>query len=183
MKRLFEIEKEEWRDIQGYEGLYQVSNLGNVKKLNFTYIDTWGTGRKRTILEHFVKANIGKMGYYMIDLRFKNNRKRCYVHRLVAQAFIPNPNNYPCVNHKDENPLNNNVNNLEWCTYAYNNSYGTSRQRMVKTRRYKNNYVISEQVRKKISNALKGKKKSALHKKHISEGRKLMFSNQKGVIR
>lgn len=52
-------------------------------------------------------------------------KKKCYIHRLVAETFISNPNNYPCINHKDENKSNNNVSNLEWCTYNYNNNYGT----------------------------------------------------------
>lgn len=176
--------REIWKDIMGYEGLYQVSNLGRVKKLQSEYTDTWGTGRHRIIPERIVSCNVAKMGYYMIDLWKDKHRKRCYVHRLVAQAFIPNPNNLPCVNHKDEDKLNNCIDNLEWCTYGYNNSYGTNRSRMVETRRLNGTYDnLSDITRKRISEALLGKKKSALHRKHISEGRKSFLSTNHNVGR
>lgn len=74
----------------------------------------------------YIKLQTQKDGYVCASLCKNGVIKRCRVHRLVAQAYIPNPNNYPCINHKDENKSNNNVNNLEWCTYAYNNSYGNS---------------------------------------------------------
>ena len=106
----------EWRDIEGFEGLYQVSADG---KIYSNYSNKILVERK------------DKLGYCRVNL-YKN--KRCYsktVHRLVALAFIPNPQRLPIINHKDENPSNNNVNNLEWCTYSYNTSYGTARQRSV----------------------------------------------------
>ena len=109
--------KEEWKDIQGYEGLYQVSNKGRVKST-----------RNNIIL----KPMISDKGYYHVDLYNKDNRKSCKVHRLVAQAFIPNPNNYPVINHKDENTINNQVSNLEWCTAQYNHDYGTRNERAIK---------------------------------------------------
>lgn len=107
-----------WKDIKGYEGLYQVSNLGNIRSLY-----------KRS------KGNIMnlpiKKGYYQIGLRKNGIRKYYQVHRLVAQAFIENKENLPQVNHIDENKLNNNVDNLEWCTVSYNNCYGTRIKRVV----------------------------------------------------
>lgn len=72
----------------------------------------------------FLKFNKSSNHYYSVELFNKNGSKRKLVHRLVALAFLPNPNNYPQVNHKDENPLNNNVDNLEWCTAKYNMNYG-----------------------------------------------------------
>lgn len=110
--------KEVWKDITGYEGLYQVSNLGRIKS-----VEKWCNG------VHFkekIKKNVQiNTGYYDV-LLYKNAKSKHFkIHRLVAQAFIPNPDNLPCVNHKDENKLNNNVNNLEWCTKLYNNIYGT----------------------------------------------------------
>lgn len=75
----------------------------------------------------------GKTNHLKIGLYKDKKRKHFYVHRLVAEAFIPNPNNYPEVNHKDENPLNNNMNNLEWCTHSYNMTYGTCQERSRKT--------------------------------------------------
>lgn len=100
--------KEIWKDIKDYENLYQVSNLGNVKSLrtnkNLYYSKT---------TKGYLKAGLYKNG----------KRKMCFVHRLVAEAFILNTNNKSCVNHKDCNILNNNVSNLEWCTHKENNTY------------------------------------------------------------
>lgn len=102
--------EEIWKKIKGYED-YEISNLGRVKsyKLN----------KRGNIL---TPAKYG-IGYFHIVLN-NNGVKTLAVHRLVAQAFIPNPNNYSQINHKDENPSNNNVNNLEWCDAKYNNNYG-----------------------------------------------------------
>lgn len=104
--------KEIWKDIPGYEGLYQVSNLGKVKSL-YNYR---GIGN---LLKPKLKNN-----YYQVGLRKNNIRKWVSIHRLVAKTFISNPNNLPQVNHKDENKLNNNADNLEWCSALYNNIYG-----------------------------------------------------------
>ena len=106
-----------WRPIKGYEGLYEVSNLGRVKSIRFG---------KEKIMSSKAKGN----KYLKIMLCKNKTYKRFYIHRLVAQAFIPNPDNLPQVNHKDENPQNNIVTNLEWCDAKYNNSYGTARERM-----------------------------------------------------
>lgn len=108
---------EVWKDIPDYEGLYQVSNLGRIKSL-YNY-------RKYNILTPRIKR-----GYYTIGLRKNGIRKWHQVHRLVASSFISNDNNLPQVNHKDENKLNNNVDNLEWCTVSYNNCYGTRREKV-----------------------------------------------------
>ena len=105
---------EEWRDINGWVGLYQVSNDGRVKRLK----------GHRCKEEHEIKLTRNNRGYVMAALWDGGRVKNATVHRLVAQAFIANPNNYPCVNHKDENKGNNSVDNLEWCTYSYNNLYG-----------------------------------------------------------
>lgn len=104
-----------WRDIEGFEGLYQVSNKGRVKSL----------ARYHVRNDRIMKTSYDKDGYKRVCLR--NNGIKIYklIHRLVAKAFIPNPNNYPVINHKDENHSNNKVENLEWCTVEYNNNYGT----------------------------------------------------------
>lgn len=108
--------KEIWKDIKGYEGLYQVSNWGRVKSL-----------AKNT--EYIMKGYVNKKGYKSISL-FKNHKyKNLLIHQLVAIAFIPNNENLTQINHKDENKTNNKIYNLEWCTQKYNNSYGSRLQR------------------------------------------------------
>lgn len=120
--------KEIWKPVVGYEGVYEVSNLGRVKSLPRWHENgRCGYMTKGKIL----KQRLNK-GYLCVTLIQNNKRKHCDVHRLVAKAFIPNPNNYPCVNHKDENPNNPRWDNLEWCTVAYNNSYGTKLERQSK---------------------------------------------------
>ena len=105
--------REEWRPLIGYEGLYEVSNRGNMKSLNY----------RRTGKEGILKAVKDKDGYLRVQLWKDGKRKMYAVHRLVAQAFLPNPNNLPIINHKDENKQNNKVENLEWCSISYNNTY------------------------------------------------------------
>lgn len=112
---------EEWRDIQGYEGLYQVSNLGRVKSLDKTIV--MADGRNRHQKEKILKLQINKYGYYVITLWNNKVSKQVKVHRLVAIAFIPNPENLPQVNHIDEDKLNNKTGNLEWCTALENNHH------------------------------------------------------------
>lgn len=117
--------KEKWKSIKGFEGLYKISNYGNVKSLFFWDINK----RKYIIKERIIKPITDKDGYYIIGL-YKNKKRKTYkVHRLVAEAFITNPNNLPQINHKDENKLNNRVDNLEWCSVIYNLKYGTRIQR------------------------------------------------------
>lgn len=118
--------EEIWKDIRNYEGLYQVSNLGRVKTLDRYIKDNRCV---RFIKGRLIKPSIGKGGYKYVKLHTNGSYKTYAVHRLVAFAFIPNPNNLPQVNHKDENPSNNNVDNLEWCTAEYNVNYGTRTKR------------------------------------------------------
>lgn len=113
---------EQWRDIEGYEGLYQVSDWGRVKSLNYLH----------TGVERLLVGIKNKDGYLRVCLWKDGKRKWCKVHRLVTQAFIPNPYGLPQVNHKDENPANNVVSNLEWCDCKYNINYGTHNERIAK---------------------------------------------------
>ena len=106
-----------WKDIAGYEGLYQVSDKGRVRSLKY--------GKERILKPR----NIGQ-GYLQVILCKNREMKQYYVHRLTAQTFIHNPNNLPQVNHKDEVKTNNSVENLEWCDRKYNNNYGTRNQRI-----------------------------------------------------
>jgi hypothetical protein len=114
------VETEIWSDISGFEGKYQVSNLGRVKSLS----------RKRVSKDRFLTLQVDD-GYYKVGLyNFCKQRKRVFVHRLVALAFIPNPLNYSVVNHKDCNKQNNNVDNLEWVTTQENTKHAMENGRM-----------------------------------------------------
>jgi hypothetical protein len=120
--------QEIWRNIKGYEGIYQVSSQGNVRSLPRTIVD--GANHKKHYKGKMLTSRIDKGGYKIIDLRNGYDKKTYKVHRLVALAFIPNPNNKPEINHKKENEKwNNFVDNLEWATSKENMNYGTMNQR------------------------------------------------------
>ena len=122
------MEEEIWKDIPGYDGIYQVSNLGRVKSI--PRVVQFGN-RERITQEKFLKPCNNGSGYYYVSLGAGVENRR-YIHRLVAEAFIPNPDNLPEVNHIDENPVNNSVYNLEWCDRAYNLNYGTRIEKLRK---------------------------------------------------
>lgn len=127
-----------WKDIEGFEGLYEVSNKGRVRSLNrcVNGINPY----TNTPFIRIVKGRIrkpgclGKTPHQTITLCKDGKLYSMPLHRIVAIAFVPNPNNYPCVNHIDENPSNNDATNLEWCTYQYNNNYGNALIKRSKTR-------------------------------------------------
>lgn len=119
---------ENWKEVEGYEGLYEVSNLGRVRSL----VDNHGSVRKEPKV---LKGEKKRDGYLFVILYKDGKRKTFSVHRLVANAFIPNPQNLREVNHKDEDKTNNRVQNLEWCSHEYNNNYGTRNQRVAEKRR------------------------------------------------
>lgn len=108
------MKEEIWKDIQGYESLYQVSNLGNVRSLRYC------NKNEIKVLRQYELDNKAKKRYLAISLSKNNVNTKKLVHRLVAETFIPNPNNYPQVNHIDGNKKNNKVTNLEWCTQKHN---------------------------------------------------------------
>ena len=145
--------KEIWKDILGYEGRYQVSNLGRVRSLDrYSWNGYKYWLQKGKILKPFQQ----KSGYLNVDLSNGHSKSHKYrVHRLVAQTFIPNPNNLPCVNHKDENPQNNKVLNLEWCDYRYNNNYGNHNLKMSLTMQKKKYKIIAIRNGRKASKKVK----------------------------
>lgn len=124
---------ERWEDIPGFEGLYKISNCGNVKSLY--------TNETRIL-----KQRPDKNGYMIVDLHHQGTKKTCKVHRLVAIAFIPNPEKHLEINHKDEIKTNNAAENLEWCDRRYNNTYGTARIRTGNMKRGRPNYGAMKAV-------------------------------------
>jgi len=144
--------KEIWKDVPGHEGAYVVSNLGNVVRL--AYVNRKGA----RIPERTIKLKTNNRGYWQVRLYRDGECENWLLHRLVAFAFIPNPERLPQVNHKDEDKNNNMAVNLEWCTNIYNRHYGTGLERSIsnhdydeiarKNRKYvaqigKNNQVIA----------------------------------------
>lgn len=107
--------KEVWRDIQGYEGIYEVSNYGNIRSLKY--------GKFK-----YLKPRKDGNGYFQVILCKNGQKKEYRVHRLVAMAFIDNPSNLPQINHKDEDKTNNKASNLEWCTNKYNKRYSCGKK-------------------------------------------------------
>ena len=124
------MKNEEWRDVAGYEGLYQVSSEGRVKSLERTFIDN--SGRKRTVKERILKSRTNRYGYMEVNLCADGKRKMLKVHRLVCQAFHDNPDNKPEVNHVNEDKTDNRACNLEWSTRRENNNHGTRNVRACK---------------------------------------------------
>lgn len=135
--------QEIWKDILGYEGFYQVSNLGRVRSVDRIVKGSFGSQHKKSII---LAPAINTAGYYSVALTRNAKGKTFRVHRLVAEAFIPNPGNYPIINHKDENKLNNNVNNLEWCTYSYNTVYNNSMARRQNAKNKNHSYGCEKKV-------------------------------------
>ena len=124
-------EVEIWVDIKNFEGCYQVSSLGRVRSLDKYGKNNWGNA-PRFFKGRILKPGISGSGYYFVNLRVDGTKTIARIHRLVAEAFLPNPNNLPQVNHKDENKLNNRDENLKWCDSKYNVNYGTRKLRASK---------------------------------------------------
>lgn len=161
--------QEIWKDIPDYPN-YQVSNYGRVKSLNY----------KRSGKEYILKQGINNPGYRYVCLRKDNKNNWFFVHRLVAKCFLEPIKGKDIVNHKDENPSNNHVDNLEFCTYIYNNNYGTIKER--KSKKMKGKYKgenhpmygkhHTEETKQKISKIHKGYHHTEESKQKISKGNK-----------
>ena len=120
---------EVWKPIKGYEGLYEISSLGRVRSLDRLVKGKWG---KIKLTGKILKGVKDKDGYLVITLSKDGKQKTFKIHRLVAIHFIPNPNNYKEINHKDENKENCKYKNLEWCDKKYNANYGTRNEKLSK---------------------------------------------------
>lgn len=149
-------EIEIWRDVAGYEGLYKVSNLGNVMSLKH---------KKPKLMKPGKYGN----GYLFVILSNHNKSlKGNSIHRLVAQAFLPNPNNLPQVNHKDEDKTNNRVSNLEWCDAKYNLNYGTVQERKAKSKsKPVLQYDKNENLLNEYPSAIDAERKTGIYQENI----------------
>ena len=117
--------EEIWKPVVGYEGSYEVSSYGRVRSLDrYVKCKSYRLHKGKVLI-----GSITKYGYVRCNIKVNGVLKGYFVHRLVAEAFIPNPDNLPQINHKDEDKTNNNVDNLEWCTAKYNMSYGSRQER------------------------------------------------------
>lgn len=128
------MKTEEWRPIAGYEGRYMVSSFGRVKSMSHCR-KNGRQGCDRIYKERLLSCSKNGEGYPHVRLTKNGEEKFFNVHKLVAEAFLDNPDNLPCINHKDENPSNNHVENLEYCTHQYNLTYGTVLHRRSKKMR------------------------------------------------
>ena len=134
-----------WKDIDGYEGLYKVSNLGRIKSL----------GNDKNRKEKILKTGKNKFGYLHVILCKEGKVTTFRVQRLVANAFIPNPENKPEVNHIDENKENNCVWNLEWCTHQYNNEYSKGKK------------ILCVETNKVYPSAMEAQRQTVVHQQSI----------------
>ena len=154
-----------YKDIKGYEGLYQISNLGNIKRLEHTKYNPL-TKTNSVYKEHLIKKHINKKGYYQVTLCKNSKIKSINVHRLIAEAFIPNPDNLPCINHIDGNKNNNRVDNLEWCSLKYNVQHAYKNNLMMNCKKVKQ-YDLNNNFLKKYNS--------------INEASKQTNTNQGGI--
>ena len=161
---MYPIKEELWKDIKGYEGLYQVSNLGRVKSLNKNKVGRYSTYLKKGKI---LSCNYNHNRYGKITLYKNGKHKEKRVHRLVAEAFIPNPDNKPQVNHIDNNSKNNKVENLEWVTVKENvqHAYKIGATKTSKIRQYN----LSGKVVKEWNSQKEASLKTKINKNSICE--------------
>lgn len=142
MIKSFIMEEIIWRPVVGYEGLYEVSDTGQVRSMNYNKTGVPG------LLHPEVKKGEGTLPYLRVIMHKDKRQKKFLVHRLVAQAFIPNPQGLPQVNHKDGDVQNNKAENLEWCDARYNTTYGDAKKKMIETKRMTGNWGSEKVVQK-----------------------------------
>ena len=164
-------EFEIWKDIPRYKGLYQASNKGRIRRLQRTIVNHGTVTTKKGAI---IRQSCSRKGYKRVRIYFNGNEREEFVHRLVAESFIPNPKKMHLVNHKDEIKDNNSLENLEWCDYAYNNTYGTRTKRSAEKQSIKviqytlDGRIVAEYP--SINEAARQAKISAGHICHVCKG-------------
>lgn len=138
-----------WKDIKGYEGLYQISSLGRVKSYPRKYYSYWRKtyiNYNEKILKPLIRSKNKNNNYFYCDLYINKKSKHYNIHRLIAIAFIPNPDNKPCINHIDGNKQNNNISNLEWCTIEENNKHALNNGLILREEKHPMHKLNNKQV-------------------------------------
>lgn len=158
-----------WKDIKGYEGLYQVSNQGRVKSLERYKIGRFGI--KYRVNEKIIIPHQDKYGYIRVGIYKDGVERTIRIHKLVAEVFIPNPNNYTEINHIDEDKTNNRVENLEWCSRSYNVRYGSRLDKVSKALQGHYNTKCSKSVlcvelNRKFPSSMEAERWLGIHKAH-----------------
>ena len=164
------MEEEIWKPIKEFEGYYEVSNIGRVRSLNY----------KRTGKEKILKNIEDYKGYLEVGLTKNGKRKQFKVHRLVAEAFIPNPENKPCIDHINTVKSDNRVENLRWVTYKENSNNEKTLEKFKGENHHFFGKHHTEETKKKISEAQKGENNHMYGKHHTEEAKKKMSESQKG---
>ena len=121
---------ENWKQVPGFEGIYEVSDHGNIRSID--RVVSYKDGRTRRFKGKLLAPRVNEDGYLQVQLSVKDKPKTVKIHRIVAEVFIQNPDGLPEVNHRDEDKTNNAASNLEWCSHGYNSRYGTRGARISK---------------------------------------------------
>ena len=169
-------ENEVWKDVVGYEGLYKVSDKGNVYSVERK--DSRGKKWGGRALQPSYHSN----GYLCLNLNKNGVTKNKKVHRLVLEAFVSNPNNYPEVNHRDEDKSNNNVENLEWCTRKQNVNHGTAIKRASQKRRKKVKAVNVESGEVLTFSSTSEARRKGYAQGHVSKACRGVYKNGSGKL-
>lgn len=168
--------KEEWKDVVGFEGFYQVSNLGRVRTVTR---EQWNGQSWHLVKSLLIKPSVQNSGYLRVTLSVNGKKKYKTVHRLVAEAFldIPEGNEELIVNHKDEDKLNNNINNLEWVTIRENNSYNKRQEKIAAKNKNNGLYErLSKQLSKPVVAIPIDKTKPTINLTSVTDGKNYGFN-------